>query len=231
MKRLLKVPMVLATVRLDRGLLVGVILGLTQTWTSGAVPAQTASRERISLNADWRFRRFDVTGDATGLIYDVRPALKGDRSAGGATDATRRETGDSAPQQRVLKRWILPTGNDFIKKSARRHARPEGNPGGNIPYVQTDFDDSSWEHVDLPHDWAIKGPFHVGWSDGSVGGGMGRLPSPGIGWYRKRFFIPTADAGKSIFLDVDGAMSYAVVWLNGTLVGGWPFFLSVRVDF
>lgn len=69
-----------------------------------------------------------------------------------------------------------------------------------------------------------------GW-DVEVGGGMGRLPSPGVAWYRKKLDIPESDAGKSIFLDVDGAMSYAMVWLNGHLVGGWPFgYSSWRLD-
>ena len=62
-------------------------------------------------------------------------------------------------------------------------------------------------------------------------GAMGRLPSAGIGWYRRKLNIPAADAGRSIFLDVDGAMSYATVWLNGHLVGGWPYgYASWRVD-
>lgn len=73
----------------------------------------------------------------------------------------------------------------------------------------------------------IEGPFN----SGGVGGGMGCLPSPGVGWYRKKLDIPESDAGKSIFLDVDGAMSYAEVWLNGTLVGGWPYgYASWRLD-
>jgi beta-galactosidase len=60
---------------------------------------------------------------------------------------------------------------------------------------------------------------------------MGRLPSAGVCWYRKELHIPAEDSGKSIFLDVDGAMSYAAVWLNGRLVGGWPFgYASWRVD-
>ena len=39
----------------------------------------------------------------------------------------------------------------------------------------------------------------------------------------KRLDISESDEGKSIFLEVEGAMSYAIVWLNGKLVGGWPF--------
>jgi beta-galactosidase len=71
--------------------------------------------------------------------------------------------------------------------------------------------------VNLPHDYAIEGPFTT-----AVGGGMGRLPSPGVVWYRKSLYIPANDKGKSIFLDIDGAMSYSMVWLNGRFVGGWP---------
>ena len=34
-----------------------------------------------------------------------------------------------------------------------------------------------------------------------------------------------------LFLDVDGAMSYAAVWLNGRLIGGWPYgYSSWRVN-
>jgi len=98
------------------------------------------------------------------------------------------------------------------------------------PTVNDSFNDRSWESVNLPHDWAIKGPFYKGWN-AEVGGGMGRLPSPGVAWYRKKLDIPESDAGKCIFLDVDGAMSYAMVWLNGKLVGGWPYgYASWRVE-
>ena len=84
--------------------------------------------------------------------------------------------------------------------------------------------------MNLPHDWAIKGPFVAG-DEAAIGGGMGRLPSPGVASYRKKLKIPASDVGKSIFLNVDGAMSYAMVWLNGTLVGGWPYgYSSWRLD-
>jgi beta-galactosidase len=132
----------------------------------------------------------------------------------------------NAPPTAMVKPWILPTGNDFIKDPSRRFARPEGNPGDGVSYVQPGFDDNSWQKINLPHDWAIEGPFIR-----TGGGGMGRLPSSGIGWYRKKLNIPAEDAGKSIFLDVDGAMSYSTVWLNGKLAGGWPFgYASWRVD-
>lgn len=229
MKRLLKVPIGCAGSPLGRSLIVGMALVLTRVAGADVVRAQPAPRERISLNAGWRFMKYASREEADDLIYDVRPEVRDDRDDK-AADAKPTEAVDVTAKQRVLKPWILPTGNDFIKDPSKRHAHPEGNPGGDFPYVQSDFNDRSWERVDLPHDWAIKGPFHEGWGAG-VGGGMGRLPSPGVAWYRKKLDIPAADAGKSIFLDVDGAMSYAMVWLNGKLVGGWPYgYASWRVD-
>ncbi|KAL2126242.1 hypothetical protein VTI74DRAFT_1344 [Chaetomium olivicolor] len=126
----------------------------------------------------------------------------------------------------TLKPWILPSGNDFIKGA--KHQPPSGTPpGGNVKYVQESFDDRDWESVNLPHDWAIKGPFNAP----GISGGMGRLPSNGVGWYRRKVTVSDRDEGKSIFLDIDGAMSYAAVWLNGHLMGGWPFgYASFRLD-
>jgi beta-galactosidase len=178
-------------------------------------------RVRISVDENWKFFRYNSAEEADSLIYDIRPKI---------TEYTDDKDADSKPTKavatetkaRVLKPWILPSGNSFIKNPADHHQRPAGNPGGNFPFVQAGFDDSSWENISLPHDWAIKGPFFEE-QNPEVGGGMGRLPSHGVAWYRKKLEIPKSDEGKSIFLQVDGAMSYAMVWLNGNLVGGWPY--------
>ncbi|KAI0402414.1 glycoside hydrolase family 2 protein [Xylaria palmicola] len=126
----------------------------------------------------------------------------------------------------TLKNWILPSANDFI--SGTKHERPSGTPpGSNVQYVKADFNDSAWEALNLPHDWAVKGPFNAP----GINGGMGRLPSNGVGWYRKAVTFTEQDLEKNIFLDIDGAMSYAAVWLNGDLVGGWPYgYNSFRLD-
>jgi beta-galactosidase len=186
------------------------------------------SRERILLNDHWRFTKGDPTNiNSRELLYDFRPTARGEDQRERLAEATADAEKVAAATNRVLKPWILPSGNRFIKDPAIRFVRPEGDPGSDVAYVQNSFDDSGWRVVTLPHDWAIEGPFN----SGGVGGSMGRLPSPGIGWYRKKLDIPASDAGKSIFLDLDGAMSYAVVWLNGKLVGGWPFgYNSFRLD-
>lgn len=164
--------------------------------------AAAAGRERISLNEGWRFQRFTSSPD--GLSYSN------------------------------LRQWILPSAAAFIKDPARRPSRPAGSfrpaGGGNVTYAQAAFDDKGWELLSLPHDWAMKGPFYNG-SNVPVGGSMGRLPIQGVGWYRRQLSITPADEGKTVYLDVDGAMSYATVWVNGNLAGGWPYgYASFRVD-
>lgn len=130
----------------------------------------------------------------------------------------------------TLKPWIMPAANNFIKDPADHAERPDNNGPSNVTYAQASFNDGEWEELDLPHDWAIKGPFYEGDSS-PVSGGMGRLPSHGVGWYRRTIPFDEADEGRSIYLDVEGAMSYATVWLNGVIVGGWPYgYASFRLD-
>ena len=95
-------------------------------------------------------------------------------------------------------------------------------PGLENPVVN----DENWRKLDLPHDWAIEGPFRI-----ELAGETGKLPYQGIGWYRKHFSIPVSDAGKRIFIDFDGAMAYAQIWLNGKYIGTWPYgYSSFRMD-
>jgi beta-galactosidase len=124
----------------------------------------------------------------------------------------------------ALRAWILPTGNPFSTNAPM--LRPDGEPATNISFTLPAFDDSRWRLVNLPHDFGIEGPF-----DQALPGGTGKLPWFGVAWYRKHLDIPAADAGREIYLDVDGAMSYATVWCNGKFVGGWPYgYASWRVD-
>jgi len=86
--------------------------------------------------------------------------------------------------------------------------------------------DSNWRTLDLPHDWAIEGPF----SD-TLENNTGLLPWKGIGWYRKHFTLNESDKTKRIYIDFDGAMAYCEVWMNGKYVGGWPYgYTSFRLD-
>lgn len=132
---------------------------------------------------------------------------------------------DSSLHYTRLKPYLLPCANDFIL-FGKKHIRPKGNPGNEVSYVKPDFDDSNWRQLNLPHDWAIEGPFNIDYD-----GATGKLPHWGIRWYRKTIDLPQEDKGKQIYLDIDGAMSYASVWCNGNYVGGWPYgYASFRLD-
>ncbi|HMS70055.1 MAG TPA: hypothetical protein PKD18_18045, partial [Saprospiraceae bacterium] len=161
-------------------------------------------------------------GDAAdGFIYDVRPPVQ-DNNDNKVADSKPTEAVREESKSPVLKNYILPTANAFISDSLKHYKRPTGNPGADFPFVQNTFDDTKWEEVNLPHDWAIDQPFYEG-NNAIVGGGMGRLPSHGVAWYRKKLTFTSLDKNKEIYLDIDGAMSYAMVWFNGHLVGGWPY--------
>ncbi|PWF55419.1 beta-galactosidase GalB [Massilia glaciei] len=96
-------------------------------------------------------------------------------------------------------------------------------PGGG---AGSGVDDARWRKLDLPHDFGIEGPFKQEYE-----GETGKLPWWGVAWYRKHFVAPAGDAGRRVYLDIDGAMSHATVWLNGQQVGGWPYgYTSFRVD-
>ena len=124
-----------------------------------------------------------------------------------------------------IKDWVKATGVEFVV-DGEKFARPAGNIGENVVYTQKSFDDSSWRSLDLPHDWAIEGDFIQ-----ALPGETGKRPWMGIGWYRKRFSLPAADQTKRVYLDFDGAMSHAGVWLNGKFVGGWVYgYSSFRLD-
>ncbi|MBO8131986.1 MAG: glycoside hydrolase family 2 protein [Candidatus Marinimicrobia bacterium] len=178
-------------------------------------------RKRISINDDWRFFKYPSREKADSLVYDLFQFMY--KSKKDEIDVAKLAGFKNFNSfQFILKPWVTPTGNEFIKDSSRHYKRPKDNPSSNFPFVLLDYDDSNWEIVDLPHDWAINGPFFTG-PNPEVGGSMGRLPSPGVGWYRKKIFIPESDSGKCIFLEIDGAMSYTIVWVNGNVAGGWPY--------
>lgn len=89
-----------------------------------------------------------------------------------------------------------------------------------------DFDDSAWQAVRLPHDWAIAGPF-----DPEEHGFAAKLPWKGVGWYRKTFTLDGPNDGRRVYLDFDGVMAFPQVYVNGKLAGGWDYgYMSFRVD-
>lgn len=83
---------------------------------------------------------------------------------------------------------------------------------------KTDFDDSHWRLLNVPHDWSIEGAYD---RNNPTERGGGYLPA-GIGWYRKTFTLNEEDAAKIITVEFDGIMAYSDVWINGKHVGRRP---------
>ncbi|MFI3321835.1 MAG: beta-galactosidase GalB [Rikenellaceae bacterium] len=105
----------------------------------------------------------------------------------------------------------------------------------------TQFNDSEWENITVPHDWAIYGPFDKEIDKQTVRivqnqerkatektGRTGALPHIGVGWYRNSFKLPKFDDSKQAILLFEGAMSHAKVFVNGKEVGergyGYSYF-------
>ncbi len=95
-----------------------------------------------------------------------------------------------------------------------------------------DLDDSAWESVTVPHDWAIGHDFKKEYdityrtitADGITkpieqSGRSGALPTVGTGWYRLPLDIPAESKGKILELIFDGVMWECEIYLNGKLVG------------
>lgn len=106
--------------------------------------------------------------------------------------------------------------------------------GDDARYAQPSYDDSKWEQVCVPHDWAISGPFDKSIDMQCVAivqngekkasektGRSGSLPWIGSGWYRKEFKV-SADFKRTI-IQFDGAMSQPTIYINGKCVGHWAY--------
>ena len=93
--------------------------------------------------------------------------------------------------------------------------------GNFLPAGTSAFDDSGWQPVDLPHDWAIELPFKN--DPALLNKGfypLGRnYPDTSVGWYRRVFELDPTDAGKRITLEFDGAYRETLVVFNGFYIG------------
>ena len=103
-------------------------------------------------------------------------------------------------------------------------------------------DNQTWTKVDIPHDWAIAGPFDKKWDLQKVAieqngeteateksGRSGALPWIGEGWYKTTVNVPAGyEMAELVF---DGAMADPYVYVNGEEAGHWAYgYNAFRVD-
>lgn len=81
---------------------------------------------------------------------------------------------------------------------------------------EPDYDDRSWQRVDLPHDWSVGLR-----ASPELASCTGYLPG-GVGWYRRKFLIPDRPGGGQVYLYFEGIYNRSDVILNGHLLGHRP---------
>lgn len=99
--------------------------------------------------------------------------------------------------------------------------------GDDSSAITSDYVDSAWRTLNLPHDWSIEGSFS---QDNPARPEGGALPT-GIAWYRKTFTLPASSGDKNVFIDFDGVYQNSEVWINGRYLGKRPNgYSSFRYD-
>ena len=91
--------------------------------------------------------------------------------------------------------------------------------GSPLNAEKANFDDRSWDAVDLPHDWSIAGEIKASNPSGNDGG---YFPA-GLGWYRKMFRVPSAYRNKKVTIYFEGVYMNAEVFINGKSLGIRPY--------
>jgi beta-galactosidase len=97
--------------------------------------------------------------------------------------------------------------------------------GSSSGAASPEYDDSSWKHVNLPHDWAVEQPFD---ENANIAQGYRQR---GIGWYRRHFRLDPADHGKHLEIQLDGVATHSTIWINGVLSArNWSGYNSIYID-
>ncbi len=123
----------------------------------------------------------------------------------------------------VLAFWISCTCISFPLRAQPREIQTlttgwKFYSGPNENAASINCDESDWQSISIPHDWAITGPF-----DPDGDGNTAKLPWKGEGWYRYTWTMPPSMQGKRIFLLFDGVMAFPQVYVNEVLTGKWDY--------
>jgi beta-galactosidase len=89
--------------------------------------------------------------------------------------------------------------------------------------VHPKFVDSTWQKINVPHDWLVELPFvkseQVEMDSHGYKPFGGAYPETSIGWYRKHFLVDKSKSNKRFEIQFDGIYRNAEIWLNGFYVG------------
>lgn len=84
---------------------------------------------------------------------------------------------------------------------------------------KSDYNDSKWRIVNLPHDWSIEHSI----DEKALSGNDGGYRVAGIAWYRKELMVPAALKEEKVYLYFEGVYMNSSIYVNGQLIGGHPY--------
>ena len=122
--------------------------------------------------------------------------------------------------------WLFHLG-DIPMPEIKGHGASYGNAkAGNAPGpAGREYDDSDWRTLDLPHDWAVEGPF-----DPNANLSQGYRPR-GASWYRRYLQVDESDRGRHFELQFDAIATHSTIWVNGNVVSrNWSGYNSNYID-
>jgi beta-galactosidase len=156
------------------------------------------ARERVLIDSNWRFQLGDPTDVTTDMAF--------------------------YPEIPYLPRLYNFEFSGSYSETYMETNRPDPiatHAGENVSFVQTNYDDSAWRLLNLPHDWAVELPFDQNAAEdhGYKSGIIGSTSPNTIAWYRHTFTLPANYAGQALWLEFDGVYRNCLVWLNGHILG------------
>lgn len=133
----------------------------------------------------------------------------------------------SAQSERIDTGWKFALGDASSMEADYGHGTEyftylcKVNSAGHSRSPETmEFDDSKWQEVTLPHDWAVDLPYS---SEASHSHGYKTIgwkyPETSVGWYRRHLEIPAGDKGGQIWLEFEGVYRDAEIFINGCYLG------------
>jgi beta-galactosidase len=171
----------------------------------------------------WSRRDLLKTGMVAPAAAAAMPPLSEEQQANAASANEAEQA--AAHRERLLldSGWRFHFGhaNDSTKDFSFGRSGTFSKTGNFIAPGRANYDDGDWKAVDLPHDWAVELPFQNDPALQSRGFyPMGRnYPETSIGWYRRVFELPAADAGKRLSIEFDGVYRHATVIFNNCYIG------------
>src|SRR5882672_8301397 len=145
-------------------------------------------RERLPLDSNWRFQ----LGDPAEIVSDpAKTNVAYYPEIPSISKITTAEMSGSTSETNLAKLRPDPVATHM---------------GENVSTVQTNFDDSAWQSINLPHDWVVALPFDstADTSHGYKSMITGAKSATTIGWYRRTFTLPSTYASKTMWLEFDG---------------------------